>query len=82
MDGAGHLRIFRTIIVPMIKPGLASLVILLFVDYWNMVEQPLIFLDNPFKQPLSVYLSRINGEKGIAFAASMLYMTPMVLLFL
>lgn len=43
MDGAGHLRIFVTMIVPMIKPGLAALVILLFVDYWNMVEQPLIF---------------------------------------
>lgn len=83
MDGAGHVRIFYTIIIPMIKPGLAALVILLFVDYWNMVEQPLIFLDDPFKQPLSVYLSRINeGERGVAFAASMLYMTPMVLLFL
>lgn len=82
MDGAGHLRIFFTIILPMVKPGLAALVILLFVDYWNMVEQPLIFLDDPFRQPLSVYLSRINDEPGIAFAASMLYMTPMVLLFL
>lgn len=58
IDGAGHLRIFITMIVPMIKPGLAALVILLFVDYWNMVEQPLIFLDDPFKQPLSVFLSR------------------------
>ncbi|GGH19618.1 carbohydrate ABC transporter permease [Paenibacillus segetis] len=83
LDGAGHLRIFSTIIFPMIKPGLAALIILLFVDYWNMVEQPLIFLDDPFKQPLSVYLSNINqGERGVAFAASMLYMTPMVLLFL
>lgn len=83
IDGAGHLRIFYRVIIPMIKPGLSALVILLFVDYWNMVEQPLIFLDDPFKQPLSVYLSRINqGELGIAFAASMLYMAPMVLLFL
>jgi multiple sugar transport system permease protein len=82
IDGAGHLRIFYKIIIPMLQPGLAALVILLFVDYWNMVEQPLIFLDDPFKQPLSVYLSRINGEPGIAFAASMLYMAPMVLLFL
>lgn len=83
IDGAGHLRIFGTIIVPMIKPGVAALVVLLFVDYWNMVEQPLIFLDDSFKQPLSVYLSRINeGEQGVAFAAAMLYMTPMVLLFL
>lgn len=82
MDGAGHLRIFFKIIVPMIKPGLAALIILLFVDYWNMVEQPLIFLDDPLRQPLSVYLSRISGEPGIAYAASMLYMAPMVLLFL
>lgn len=83
IDGAGHWRIFRTIIIPMVKPGVSALVVLLFVDYWNMVEQPLIFLDDPFKQPLSVYLSRVNqGERGIAFAASMLYMTPMVLLFL
>lgn len=83
IDGAGHLRIFITMIVPMIKPGLAALVILLFVDYWNMVEQPLIFLDDPFKQPLSVFLSRItDSERGIAFAASMLYMAPMVMIFL
>ncbi len=83
MDGAGHLRIFVTMIVPTIKPGLAALVILLFVDYWNMVEQPLIFLDDPFKQPLSVFLSTINQtERGMAFAASMLYMAPMVMVFL
>lgn len=83
IDGAGHFRIFITMIVPMIKPGLAALVILLFVDYWNMVEQPLIFLDDSFKQPLSVFLSRINdSDRGIAFAASMLYMAPMVMLFL
>lgn len=83
IDGAGHLRIFMTMIIPMIKPGLVALVILLFVDYWNMVEQPLIFLDDPFKQPLSVFLSRINdSDRGIAFAASMLYMAPMVMLFL
>ncbi|MCS7461359.1 carbohydrate ABC transporter permease [Paenibacillus doosanensis] len=82
MDGAGHLRIFRSIMMPMIKPGVAALAVLLFADYWNMVEQPLIFLSDPLKQPLSVYLSQANeGERGIAFAASMLYMTPMVLLF-
>jgi len=83
MDGAGQFRIFFTIILPMVKPGLAALVILLFVDNWNMVEQPLIFLQDALQQPLSVYLSRINGEaRGVAFAASIVYMTPMVLLFL
>ncbi|WP_238189328.1 carbohydrate ABC transporter permease [Paenibacillus sp. L3-i20] len=83
MDGAGHFIVFYRIIVPLIKPGLAALVILLFVDYWNMVEQPLIFLDDEFKQPLSLFLSQIQAEaRGIAFAASVFYMAPMLLLFL
>ncbi|MFF2908394.1 carbohydrate ABC transporter permease [Paenibacillus sp. NPDC057934] len=83
MDGAGQLRIFYSIMLPLIKPGIAALTVLLFVDNWNMVEQPLIFLEDVFKQPLSLYLSRINeGARGVAFAASALYMAPMVLLFL
>lgn len=83
LDGAGQLRIFYSIMLPLIKPGMAALTVLLFVDNWNMVEQPLIFLEDAFKQPLSLYLSRINeGARGVAFAASALYMAPMVLLFL
>jgi len=83
IDGAGHLTIFYQIIVPLVKPGVAALIVLLFVDNWNMVEQPLVFLEDTFKQPLSLYLSRISeGARGVAFAASVLYMTPMVLLFL
>jgi multiple sugar transport system permease protein len=83
IDGAGHWRIFFQIIVPLIKPGVAALVVLLFVDYWNMVEQPLIFLDDSFRQPLSVYLSVVQQEaRGVGFAASVFYMLPMVLLFL
>lgn len=83
IDGAGHLRIFYQIIVPLVQPGMAALVVLLFVDHWNMVEQPLIFLEDAFKQPLSLYLSHINKDaRGVAFAASVLYMTPMVLLYL
>lgn len=83
IDGAGHLRIFITIILPMIRPGIVALVLLLFVDYWNMVEQPLIFLTDTMKQPLSVYLSKLRGDSlSVAFAASVVYMTPMVLIFL
>jgi multiple sugar transport system permease protein len=83
IDGAGYVTIFVHIIVPMSRPGIAALIILAFVDYWNMVEQPLIFLHDAFKQPLSIYLSRINeGELGLAFAAAVLYMLPMVFVFL
>jgi len=83
VDGAGQLRIFFSIILPMSKTGLAALAILVFIDNWNMVEQPLIFLQDVNMHPLSTYLSSINsGEMGIAFAASAIYMLPMLLIFL
>ena len=83
MDGAGHLRIFFKVVLPLCKPALASLVILSFIDNWGMVEQPLVFLKNANMQPLSLYLSKINeGSLGIAFAASALYMLPVILIFL
>ena len=83
MDGAGPFQIYFRIILPMCKNGIAAMFILLFIDNWNMVEQPLIFLQNASSQPLSVYLSRIiSGERGLAFASSTLYMLPMLLIFL
>ncbi len=83
MDGAGYWRIFISIVLPMVKPGIAALIVLLFVDYWNMVEQPLIFLQEAAMQPLSVFLSRIQDDAlGVSFAVSVVYMMPMVLLFL
>lgn len=83
VDGASHFSIFTRIILPMSKTGIAALAILVFIDNWNMVEQPLIFLRDANKQPLSIFLSNVNeGERGIAFAASVTYMAPMLLVFL
>ena len=78
MDGAGEFRIFISIC----KGALFSAAILVFADYWNMVEQPLILLDDSDLHPLSIFLSRINsGETGLAFAAAVIYMVPNLLLF-
>jgi len=83
VDGAGHWLIFSKVILPMTKTGVAALIILAFIDNWNMVEQPLIFLQDVNLQPLSTFLANINdGERGIAFAASTVYMLPMLLVFL
>jgi multiple sugar transport system permease protein len=83
VDGGGHLNIFLNIVLPMTKTGIASLIILLFIDNWNMVEQPLVFLKEIKDYPLYIILSSINKyELGIAFAASALYMMPMLLIFL
>ncbi len=83
VDGAHHWLVFTRIVLPLSKAGLASLAILLFVDNWNMVEQPIIFLRDSSRHPLSVFLSEINsGERGMAFAAALVYMLPMLFVFL
>lgn len=83
VDGCSLAQIFFKVILPQSKGGVASLAILLFIDNWNMVEQPLIFLKDVNKYPLSIYLSVINSsELGIAFAASVIYMIPALLVFL
>ena len=83
VDGAGEWQIFTRICLPQCRSALYSIAILVFIDYWNMVEQPLILLQDADAQPLSVFLSSINaGEIGLAFAMATLYMIPSLLLFL
>lgn len=83
IDGAGEWQIFRKICMPLCKGALCSVAILVFIDYWNMVEQPLILLSDPEMHPLSIFLSKINsGEIGLAFAVATIYMVPCLLVFL
>ncbi len=84
IDGANEWKIFGKVFVPMSKNAIYSVAILLFMDYWNMVEQPLIMLQKSDDlYPLSVYLSKINaGEIGLAFAVAAIYMVLPLLLFL
>lgn len=83
IDGAGFFRTFTSIVMPQCKGGVASITILVFIDNWNMVEQPLIFLKDQFKHPLSVFMNYINSSMyGLAFASGVLYMLPAILIFL
>lgn len=83
IDGAGEWQIFTHICLPQCRSALFSIAILVFIDYWNMVEQPLILLPEAQMQPLSVFLSNINqGEIGLAFAMATVYMFPSLLIFL
>ncbi len=83
IDGANEWNIFMHVCVPLCKSSLFSVAILVFIDYWNMVEQPLILLTDTEQYPLSVFLSQINaGEIGLAFAVATIYMIPTLLIFL
>lgn len=83
IDGAGEFRIFRTIGIPMALPGIISAVILSFLEYWNVIEQPMTFLKEKNLWPLSLYLPNITSDKiNVSFAASMVMLLPAVFLFL
>lgn len=83
LDGAGEWSIFTKICIPLCKSAIVSVAILLFIDYWNMVEQPLIMLSEKEAYPLSVYLSTINtGEITLAFAVAVIYMVPTIFVIL
>lgn len=87
LDGATEWQIMTQIYLPMCKSALMSIGMLVFIDYWNMVEQPLILITDPDAvsalHPLSVFLSQINtGDIGLAFAVGTVYMIPTILMFL
>ncbi len=85
LDGAGEWQIFTKVCVPICRSITWSVVVLIFMDYWNMVEQPLVLFKDRAEElaPLSIFLSKINeGDVGLAFAVATIYMVPALLLFM
>lgn len=83
IDGAGNIRIFLDIGIPLGKTGIFSILILGFLEYWNAIEPPMTYLKTKTLWPLSLYLPQMTGtEISAAFAASVVTLIPAVLLFL
>ncbi len=83
MDGAREEYIFWKIGLPLGKGGMFSAMVLGFLEYWNMMEQPMAFLEDKSLWPLSLYLSEITWDyAGYAFFASLLMMLPSVFVFM
>ncbi|MDD4295928.1 MAG: carbohydrate ABC transporter permease [Ruminiclostridium sp.] len=80
---SSRIRDILTIaIIPNAKPGIIALLVLNFTENWNMVEQPLVLLDDYLKHPLSLALnSIIESSVDIAFAGSVIYMIPIIILY-
>ena len=83
IDGADAMQILFRIMMPIAKPAIASLIVLAFVDNWNMVEQPIAFLENVWQYPLSVFLASVTEENfSLQFVCGILSLIPVTLLFL
>ena len=84
IDGAGTVRCFLNVVLPVCRPVLGAAVALSFADCWNLVEQPLVYLaESPALQPLSVMFNQISESgKEIAFAGAALYILPALFIYL
>lgn len=81
LDGVGSLQLLRHIILPLCKPAIVSAVVLQFISFWSMVDQPVLFLRAEQLMPLSVKLSG-QAFGWTAFAAGVLYSIPPLLVYL
>lgn len=85
LDGAGHLRIFWSVVLPLSKPLVAALVIFTFMWRWNEFIWPLIVLTDAHAYILPVGLqfliSQFGSDFGPLLAMSFLSILPMLLMF-
>ena len=86
IDGAGEFRIFAQVMVPLVKPAIATVVVFRFVPLWNDFFFPLVLLRTTTKYTLPVGLTQFFGEYqtnwSALFAGLVITTLPLVILFL
>lgn len=82
LDGASEVQILLKIGVPHAAPGIFSAMMLTFFEFWNLVEQPLVFLNDRSQWPLSLFVQNIQlNQIGIAFASAAISAIPALFIF-
>lgn len=89
MDGASDYQIFFRIIVPLVKPALATIAILTFQGVWNNVETSTLFVNDENLKTFAFFMSTLAAEsgnsvagQGMAAAASLLMFVPNLIIFI
>lgn len=72
VDGAGHFRIYWQIMLPMVKPILATGGILKFIWTWNDYQNPLIFLSSDELYTIPLGIQAFTSEFGTSYATTMM----------
>jgi len=86
LDGAGTIRTFAQIMLPLARPGLVALTILTVLWSWNDMLWPLIVTTGQSKMPISASLATLQGEHmtnyPLMMAGAVIAMLPMIVLFM
>ena len=87
LDGASDFKVYIHVILPMLKPALATVAILAFQAFWNNVETSNIFVNNESQRTLAFFLSTLTSNssvsgQGMAAAASLIIFLPNLIFFI
>ena len=86
IDGAGEVRTFTDVVLPMIKPGIGALAIFTFINSWNDYFMQLIMLTSNENLTISLGIATMQGENstdfGLLMAGSALASVPIIIVFL
>jgi ABC-type glycerol-3-phosphate transport system permease component len=87
IDGASEFRIFRSIIVPIITPGMVSLGLIFFMGSWNNYLGPLMYLKSPENWTITLAINALTGGAGLTawgqqMAMSVISLIPLLIIFL
>jgi multiple sugar transport system permease protein len=86
IDGAGHLRIFTTIVLPLIRPALATVAVFAFMSSWNSFLWPLVVIRSPEFMTLPLGLSTLQGQFttqwNVVMAGSVVSIVPIAIIYL
>ena len=86
LDGAGHLRIFGTIVVPLVRPAIATFSVFAFMSSWNAFLWPLVILRSDELKTLPVALASLQGQFAtqwdVLMAGSVISILPMLALYI
>lgn len=87
IDGAGEFRIFNTIVLPIMKPAIATQAIFCFVSSWNNLFTPLVLLTNKEKYTMPIMVSLLRGdiyktEFGSVYMGLTLTVLPLIVVYL
>jgi multiple sugar transport system permease protein len=86
LDGAGHFRVFWHVVLPNVRPALATLAVFAFMGSWNSFLWPLVVLRSPEVQTLPIALAGLQGQYttqwDIVMAGSVVSILPMLAIYI
>lgn len=86
VDGAGHWTVFTRIVLPLVRPSLATFAVLSFIASWNSFLWPLVIISSQKLMTLPVGLSNLQGEHltawNLVMAGATISVIPILLVYL